>query len=181
MKHKILILGCGNIGTRYLQGLKQCKNLLEIYVVDKNIKSLKTAKNEYDKTKHEDKNHCFYSEGFPKKIKSIEICIVATSSYQRFNIINNITKNVKIKNWIFEKVLAQNSLDLKKINNLIINSNSRAWVNTSGRSQPWLKKIRSKINQKILLGKVDGYNWGLMCNSIHYLDLFSWWTKEKLV
>ena len=32
-----------------------------------------------------------------------------------------------------------------------------------------------------MLGTVVGNNWGLMCNTINYLDVFSWLTDEKLV
>lgn len=37
------------------------------------------------------------------------------------------------------------------------------------------KKLKNKINLKTLLGfEVNGGNWGLACNSIHFIDLVSW-------
>ena len=46
----------------------------------------------------------------------------------------------------------------------------------------WHKKIYREIPKNYpLKGIVEGYEWGLSCNSIHFIDLFSWWTNENLI
>ena len=40
MRYKILLVGCGQLGSRYLQGLKKLNLPLKIIVLDKNKKSL---------------------------------------------------------------------------------------------------------------------------------------------
>ena len=58
----------------------------------------------------------------------------------------------------------------------------KAWVNTPDRLFDWSKEIKSH-KKKVTISNctVVGNNWGLICNSIHLLDLFSWWTEEKLI
>ena len=57
-----------------------------------------------------------------------------------------------------------------------------AWVNTSRRMITWHQKLYDIIADssavKVYVGNND---WGLACNSIHFLDLVSWWSDEKLV
>jgi trehalose utilization protein len=45
----------------------------------------------------------------------------------------------------------------------------------------WHKQIRERLRSESTL-KITGSGslWGLACNGIHYLDLVSWWTDEKL-
>ena len=44
MRYKILLVGAGNVGSRYLQGLAKCKNNLDIFVIDVNNKSILKSK-----------------------------------------------------------------------------------------------------------------------------------------
>ena len=45
-----------------------------------------------------------------------------------------------------------------------------------------MKKIHKNLrNEGALNVKCSGPNWGLACNGIHFLDLVSWWTGERLI
>ena len=44
MENKILLVGCGNIGSRHLQGLLKSKIKSKIYVIEKSKKALLNAK-----------------------------------------------------------------------------------------------------------------------------------------
>tara|TARA_A100001035_G_C27787074_1_gene505024 strand:+ start:7678 stop:8631 length:954 start_codon:yes stop_codon:yes gene_type:complete len=181
MPHKVLIIGCGNIGSWHLQSLRRLKFKLSIYVVDSDPKSFSLAKQRFNKIKNLTSHSCLFSTELPKKIKYFDICILATSSHRRYKIIESISEKVVIKNWIIEKVLSQNKNDLIKIEKLIDLKKCNAWVNTPHRTQLLFKKLKNKIKKKRVSGSVKGVNWGLMCNSIHYLDVFSWLLDEKLV
>ena len=46
----------------------------------------------------------------------------------------------------------------------------------------WYKEIKKKIfKEKKLSFLVKGYNWGLACNAIHFIDLVNWITGEKII
>ena len=46
----------------------------------------------------------------------------------------------------------------------------------------WYKKLKNKFYDLTPL-KVEmrGGLWGLACNSIHFIDLISWWTGENVI
>ena len=96
------------------------------------------------------------------------------------SIIKKIIEQKKVKYWILEKILAQSLADLEEIKKLL--SKNKVWVNTPDRIFKWSRKIKS-FKKKVPISKctVVGNNWGLICNSIHLLDFFSWWTGEKLI
>ena len=48
MSTSVLIVGAGQLGSRYLQSLKKVKSSLNIYVVDINQNSLNIAKDRWD-------------------------------------------------------------------------------------------------------------------------------------
>jgi hypothetical protein len=47
---------------------------------------------------------------------------------------------------------------------------------------PWYKEIKSTFGTfSPIQMKIDGMNWGLSCNSLHFIDLLSWITGEELI
>ena len=81
------------------------------------------------------------------------------------------------------KLLAQNTSQMDEIKNQISND-ANAWVNTPRRAMKWHKQIKeallvgSKIPKRI---EIEGGEWGLACNSIHFIDLISWWYDTNVV
>ena len=46
----------------------------------------------------------------------------------------------------------------------------------------WHVKIKNHLPKNAKIEAiVEGYNWGISCNSIHFIDLFSWWTNEEVI
>jgi hypothetical protein len=122
----------------------------------------------------------FFSKNLPKKISKFNLAIISTTADVRLKIIKNIIPKIKVKNWILEKILTQSIEDLEKIKELL--HKQKVWVNTPDRIFNWSKKIKFNKNS-IPISKciVRGNNWGLVCNSLHLIDFFSWWTGEALI
>lgn len=180
MRHNILIVGAGELGSRYLQGLKKVPLNSNIYIVDINKNSLKLSKKRWDSIKIKHFHKCFYYIKLPNKVINFDLVIVSSTANVRLKIIQNILNKYKVKNWILEKLLAQNSIDVLKIHHLLKNSN--AWVNTCDKTFKWFKKIKSyKTKVKKSNFEVKGNGWGIISNSIHLIDFYEWWTNEKLL
>ncbi len=103
----------------------------------------------------------------------IDVAIVATSSESRLAVITDLLNIISPKYIILEKFLFQKPDDFTQAQLLINKSNTKVYVNqwTSSdylfsRIAKWLDNS-SKINMK-----VSGGNWGLSCNSIHFVDSF---------
>jgi hypothetical protein len=181
-KYSVLLVGAGQLGSRYLQGLSLCKNLLDIAVLDISLKSLQQAELRWREvggltSKHE---IFFYTE-LTKCPQQIEIAIIATTADSRPEIVTSVAKHIVVRYWLLEKVLAQNSQGLDQILSQISNS-SIAWVNTPRRMLPWHNLIKQHLKmQSPMHLTVTGNIWNLASNSLHFLDMLAWWSKESLV
>jgi len=181
MSALILISGAGQLGSRYLQGMVNCKSSLRIYVHDCHQGSLVQAKQRWEEVLTENSRHnVSYHTSLKGLPESIDIAVVATTANVRTTVVGDISENVDVKFWVLEKILAQSENELADLKSKI-NVKSTAWVNTSRRMMPWHKELKSQFNfTSPLTLNVTGGMWGLACNSIHYLDLLTWWTGETL-
>jgi hypothetical protein len=181
MIYKILLVGGGQLGSRYLQGLSLCRNHLKIFVLDNNIKSLKNCELRWNEVSGNKTKHIVdYSTDFSVCPKIVDLAIIATTAKSRAEVVRKLSQFCRINFWIMEKVLAVNSEDLSAIE-MSIGENSFAWVNNPRRIIPWHQEIKGQLNRNYPMELlVNGGPWGLACNSIHFLDLIAWWSGEKL-
>lgn len=180
-KSKILLIGAGNIGSRYLQGLLKLKNRSYIYIIDYSQEALNLSKSrilDIDNKTHE----LNFSLSLPDDVDFFNLAIIATTSNSRAKLIEDINSRYNIKFWILEKILAQSIEELFLISKSIGESD-KVWVNTPRRIMPWYKEIKSKIRKKDEPLKIvlEGGDWGLACNAIHFIDLFSWITDSDIL
>ena len=69
--------------------------------------------------------------------------------------------------------------EFKEILELLKKGNIKAWVNCSRRLYPLYKSIKEKISKESPINiYVDGDNWDLACNCIHFIDLFSYFSNQ---
>jgi hypothetical protein len=179
-KKTLLIVGCGNLGSRYIQGLAYLSIPLEVFIYDINKSAISHANMVFNENKN--KNHeiniCENLSSIPS---SIDLVIIATTAFERHKIIESISNFSTVDYWLIEKVLEQNTKNLRLIQNSLKECIG-AWVNTPRRIIPWYCKIKRKISLRSPLHfTYTGGKWGLACNSIHFIDLFSWITSETAV
>lgn len=180
--YKLLLVGAGQLGSRYLQGMVSARSQLDITVVDPSLIALGSAKDRWTEAGGECCNHrVTWSHDLPSKLDNIDLAIVATPSHRRASLVELIGSKMTVRFWILEKVLAQSVADVATIVRATALSH-QAWVNTPRRSMLWHQSLKMAFEAKGP-AKVEysGGSWGLACNSIHFLDLISWWTNETLL
>jgi hypothetical protein len=183
MKYRVAIIGAGQLGSRYLQGMVNCKLPLDITVIDPSEESLIRSQERWNEVISADNIHSveFLKNYKDLNAKLIDIAIVSTNSASRADLIVEISNQMEIRYWVIEKVLAQNIEEL----NLILEkleSYSGAWVNTNRRMNKWYKEIIALTPKCSPIScAVSAKNWGLACNAIHFIDLIEWWSGEQLV
>ena len=177
----ILLVGAGQLGSRYLQGLSTVKLDLHITIVDPSDLSLDNAKKRWlevggDKSQHKIR----WCKVLPQDLASINLAIIATSAGGRADLVKHISNTAHVSYWVLEKVLAQSKQELDIINAATIDSKG-TWVNMARRAIDWHQQLKLKFyEQGPLRVKKTGGLWGLACNAIHFIDLISWWTGESL-
>jgi hypothetical protein len=181
MSYRVSIVGAGQLGSRYLQGLETVTFPLDIYVIDPSDEALSLADFRWREVA---KSNYLHRATFSNNLKllpsQIDLVIVTTSSDVRTNVVRELTKNKTIQNWILEKVLAQCEEDLYEIELLIANK-GLAWVNTSMYLQPLYKSVRTRCADNFPIDVTFEGLTGLACNAIHYIDFVSRWNGCKLI
>ena len=178
--HNILIVGAGQLGSRHLQGAIQSYLPLNVTVIDPSEHSLDVAK---QRSQEVSLGNAATTIRFSSKVPDgevFDVCIVATTANVRYTVFKSLVKVCTLKNVIFEKVLFQKKEEYKAVALLLNELNIKAWVNCPRRIYPTYKKIKSMVesSQQLKLA-VTGSNWGLSCNGIHFIDLFTFLTGES--
>jgi hypothetical protein len=179
--HNILLVGGGQLGSRYLQGLHDVDGPISITVVDPSPAALKMCRDRCLQINQE--LPILYQQDLSDIRQEYDLTIVSTPSHCRHSVIKEIRKNSTSKFWILEKVLSQSLDQLQSIASDLSNSKN-AWVNTPRRIISWHEQIKQYIflqKQTSIEVNITGGSWGLATNSIHFLDFVSWLTGSKLL
>jgi predicted dehydrogenase len=178
--YNIAIIGAGQLGSRHLQGLKKANLEMSVFVVDTNQQSLDVAKERYMEIENNPKIRSIdFLIDIDLLPSNMDIVIIATNSIPRASVAKQLLKSKKIANIIFEKFLFPSVADYSSISKLLANSASNAWVNCTRRLFPFYRELKKLVtgstNVKM---NVSGYNWGMACNSIHFIDIFAMLTGK---
>ncbi len=170
---KILIAGAGQLGSRYLQGLAQYQEALEIFVYDISDLSLKIAYQRWTECGINPHKVCFISSLDDIPI-SIDVAVVSSTANVRLAIVSDISQGRTIKYWILEKVLSQSVDDNNKILAMLKQAYG-VWVNTPRYLSPLYLNLRERyLDRPPIKVSFNGVS-GLACNAIHYIDLVARW------
>lgn len=180
-RSSVLVSGAGQLGSRYLQGLANCRHPLDIHVQDVQPAALALAEQRWLEAVPADSAHTVSFQTAVAALPfGLDVAIVATTAQARPQLVREIAGHSAVRYWVLEKVLAQSEAGLDDIL-ASTQASQGAWVNTPRRMLPWHHQIAEHLVRKApMTMTVEGGLWGLACNSIHFLDLFAWWTGETL-
>ena len=171
-----LLIGCGALGIRHLQGLASSEQTTSpIYVVDPDSNNLSSSRiNQYLSPQQSSLVHC-YSCLDDLPISSFGLCIVATSSAPRLNILSELA-SIEIECLLLEKLLFPNLSILEKSSTISLPAN--VFVNCPKRLYPYYNSLRSEIlsSDSHMCFHVAGIN-DIASNSLHWIDLFYFLTN----
>ena len=175
---KIAIIGCGQIGSRHLQSLSFLEEEAIVYLIDPSVESKKIS---YDRFLDIAGDSSSITVELNCNIEDIDgnldVAIVSTSSFDRFKNIKDLLNCNHPKYMILEKFLFQKEEDYETVASLISKNNIKTYVNQ------WVSGNYAFNRVSSLLGKiynleitVHGNDWGLACNSVHFIDYFDFLT-----
>ena len=178
----VIIIGAGELGSRHLQGILKCPSALFVFVVDPNPNSLQTAQERAKLIPHKHKVN--YLKTIEDVSTNIDIGIVATTANVREQVLVDLLNKIQIRHLILEKVLFQSISSFQIIGDLLKKKMVCAWVNHPRRMFPYYQKINETIKDKQLNTfqcEVSGYNWGIGCNGLHFIDLCAYLNSESKI
>lgn len=175
---KLLLIGSGELGSRFLQASINTNLLNEITVIEPNEKSVILTKNRISDLEEKKINIIWLTNISELKDDIFNICIIATQAENRIDIFKDIFK-LKIKNILTEKIVTQTEEDFLFILNESKKLDIKIWVNCKTRCYPQWQYIKSKLNKNKFSYHSIGGNHGLCTNGIHTIDLFVYLSESK--
>ena len=188
IQSSVLLVGAGQLGSRYLQGLKSTMVLtdgtLNIVVVDPSPDALVSAERrwqEVDSTgAHPKPVFCTSIREAVEQGPTIwDLAILSTTAKHRLEAVTDIVAATTIRHWVLEKVLAQSSPDVRALKDQV-GTVSAGFVNTSLRMMPGYAALRKMVVPPLHVAILGG-RWGLASNAIHFIDMVVWMTRAQLL
>jgi len=178
----ISIIGAGQIGSRHLQAFAHSKESIRIQLVDPSQDSLEVACQRFHSVyKKSSKGISLQTFNTIEELdKHQDVAIVATDATVRNDVIKELVQKKKIEAMIFEKILFQTEKEYFEIDSLLKSKKIPTWVNCILRATGFFRELKILLNRdEHICMRVEGPNWGLACNGIHFIDLFSFLTGSK--
>ncbi|MDP6925113.1 MAG: Gfo/Idh/MocA family oxidoreductase [Candidatus Scalindua sp.] len=178
--YKIALIGAGQIGSRHLQALAKSEIPISVEVVSRTSQSLVEAKERFEHIKGTGLvKSVKYFQSIKSLSNSIDIAIIATNSDVRRKVIEEVMQYKKTRFLLLEKVVFQSVQDFHEIIDLLKISQVKAWVNCPRRMYDFYLEVQKNLgNGEPIVCDIRGGNWGMGCNSIHFIDLISYVSRE---
>ncbi len=174
----LLLIGAGQLGSRHLQSAVKYTGLSQVWVVDPSSESLQKVQKLVSAGSEKNLNISFV-QTIPQAKSGIDFCIIATSSKERLRVLQEVISTNEVKSIVLEKFLFPCAKDFVVAESLL--KGLPAWVNCPRRMYRGYQQIKEFLTGKVLTGgRVWGGNWGLACNSIHFIDLFSFLSNQQV-
>lgn len=169
---KIAVIGCGQLGSRHLQALMKSEYAASIEVMDPSPDSLNTARERAGQIpQNPNIQEVKYYSSLEALSEQIDLAVIATNSNIRAEIVKELLQRKKVSNMIIEKVLFQKIREYGEIARLLKAKKVSAWVNCPRRLYPFYQNLRDILSKEGPLSYcLQGGEWGLACNAIHFID-----------
>lgn len=172
----LLLIGAGQLGSRHLQALALSDFAdISIQVVEPSSEARKIAQERWEQvTKSEKIKAIEFLADVSTVNCTIDFCIIATNANCRLQVLKGLLTSVSVRQLVLEKVLFQSVEQLKEASSLLSSVDTQVWVNCPRRMFPIYQELKKRLaGEQTLKLQVQGNNWGLACNAIHFIDLWA--------
>lgn len=173
----IAVVGAGQLGSRHLQGMARLTIPCEFHIIDPSEASLVLARQRFDEVAR-DSGHTLHLHRDASTLPpTLDHLVVATTADVRLAAMRAVLEGRSVRHALLEKVLFQRVHDLDEAQTLLMQAGTVTWVNCPRRLFPIHVRLREFFAADPLQHlDVRGGNWGLGCNSIHFIDLIAFLT-----
>lgn len=175
----MVVIGAGQLGSRHLQALAKANFQTRIEVVDPNTTSLEVARKRFEEIPSNPKlSGISFHSSLSELSSQIDLAIIATNADIRADVIRTLLKHCNVKNLVLEKVLFQRPEEYAETQEILEVKNVNTWVNHPRRMFPYYAKLKEMLaGSKQVSYQVQGGDWGLACNGLHFIDHLAFLTE----
>lgn len=174
---RILIVGCGEIGSRHLQAVAALTDVGWIEVVDRAPTALSLGRErlrELPDPRTEVPIHWLSS--IDDATPGGDLCIVATQSEGRCDLVQMLAQRLGYRTFLVEKLVGQSAHEVEELSAKARVGGWSVWVNCKLRAYQIHRTIKQRLDPgEPILFSVVGGNHGLAHNGIHAADLFAFY------
>lgn len=178
---EVVLVGCGNIGTRLLQSLLTSVPDAHVLCIDPSEDARALAVQRASEVGHE------ASVDVAAEIQegaAPDLAIVATTSAPRRSIVETLAARLSPKLYLLEKFLFPKIEDYAAVEALMAKSGARAYVHTPRPVWPGyvrLAGILAADNDSCRQMRVSGQQWNMASNAIHFVPAFEALARAPIV
>lgn len=143
---KIVVIGAGQLGSRYLQGLAKSNVDIAIEVVEPFEQSRMVAKERYEEMEPSLKvSSIDFFESLDFLSDELNVVIVSTNSDVRSSIVKELLIKKNVQYLVLEKVLFQTVEEYNDIKKVLEETGTQCWVNHPRRMFPFYQTLKKEF------------------------------------
>lgn len=180
MTKKILVIGCGNIGSRHIQALTKLPFKIDIDLVEPNKASQNLTKSRLDELQFNNINNLIWHNSIDESIQKSDLTIVSTTSIGRADLIVKLLERGHSR-FLIEKIVCQSTKEYELLKSKFLEFDAKGWINTNRRYMEPYRQLKNLVNSGSFHMYVIAGDVGLGSSAYHFVDLFSWFSNDDIV
>jgi len=175
--YRVLVVGCGQLGSRHLQAISTLPQVTEVDVVDPRPEALELGRARLAEVADRAPTTKFqWFASVDQASHGGDLCIVATQALGRAQVVQQVVERLGYRAFLLEKIVTQSTAEYEGLLRLAAERRLSVWVNCKTRAHPSHRRVKASLEagEPIILGIVAG-NQGLANNGIHMADLFAFY------
>ena len=178
MTKNIVLVGCGNIGSRHIQALTKLPFKITLHLVEPSLESQNLTKSRLDEISLDNIDELVWHSSVEEPIPKSDLTIIATQSIGRADLIKNLLENGHSR-FLIEKIVCQSTEEYKSLNSKFQEFGAKGWINTNRRYMEPYRQLKDSIKDESFYMYILAGDVGLGSNAYHFVDLFSWFSNEE--
>ncbi len=173
--HRVLIVGCGELGSRHLQAVASLPLVKEIEVVDPRPDALRLGWERLaDLPGPRPAIEVRWVSSVEEASKEGGLCIIATQAQGRCQLLRHIAETLGYTSFLLEKIVAPSVPEMVDSVEFTSSRGLSAWVNLQTRAAPFFQQAKGRLDpsEPIAFNVVGGMQF-LATHGIHGADLFA--------
>jgi predicted dehydrogenase len=177
--YKVLLVGCGQLGSWHLQALASLALISNIEVLDPDPQSLEMGKQRVREL-HDDQifEKIRWITALEDATSGGDLCVIAIQAKGRCQLMRSIADKLGYSSFILEKVVDQSVSAIENAISFCNEHEISCWVNFQTRVVPTYRRVKQKLGgtDPIYFSAMGGSQ-VLVSNAIHTADLFVYYDE----
>ena len=181
--YRVLIVGCGDIGSRHLQAVASLPQVQMIEVVDSRTEGLQLGRERLAEVPQcsPGTEFCWLSS-LDQANRDGDLCIVATQAQGRCQLVREVAETLGYSSFILEKLAAQSVQEMEDLIQFSRAHGLSAWVNCKSRVYRFHQRAKQRLDpDDPIIFHVVGGNYGIATGGIHHASLFAFYDEAECI